>query len=369
MMTAVHVPAETVTLRFRITTDVPLPVGEQVFITGNQEALGNWRPDGLPLEREADRVWTGEAEVEKGALVEFKVTRGEWSSEQLLPDGRVPENHTVQPTQNETVEVHVAAWKDMQPMPRPKITGDYRIHPSFHSQFLRYDRTVIVWLPPSYKNDPERRYPVLYMQDGQQVFDPQTSTWHQDWQVDEWCTELIGEFQMEEVIVVAVYSTEDRYLEYNPSALGGEYARFLLEELKPFIDREYRTLADREHTAVAGASMGATISFYLAWSRPDVFFGAACLSPAFRYKDDTSCLDLVRQTTKAPDLRLHFYCGEGDDLERRLIQGMREMIDLLKALGFEEGRNLNVVVDPEGKHNEATWARHTPEWLTFLFGR
>jgi predicted alpha/beta superfamily hydrolase len=369
MMIAASVSASTVTLRFRVTTAVPLPAGEQVFITGNCPALGNWRPDGMPLERNADRVWTGEVEVERGAAIEFKVTRGEWGSEQILADGRVPDNYTVRPVNDETVEIQVAAWKDSAPMPTPKIEGDYRIHPAFHSQFLRYDRTVIVWLPPSYKNDPEKRYPVLYMQDGQQVFDPQTSTWHQDWQVDERCTELIGEFQMEEVIVVAVYSTEDRYLEYNPSALGGEYARFLLEELKPFIDKEYRTLPDREHTAIAGASMGATIAFYLAWARADAFFGAACLSPAFRYRDDASCLDMVRGSRQAPDLRLHFYCGEGDDLERRLIQGMREMVDLLKPLGFEEGRNLNIVVDPEGKHNEATWARHTREWLLFLFGR
>lgn len=369
MMTSAHVPTKAVTVRFRVTTEVPLPVGEQVFIAGNQPSLGDWRPDGLPLNREADRVWIGEAEIEPGARVEFKITRGDWNSEEVLANGSVPGNHTIQADEGHVVEINVAAWKDAAPLPMPKITGDYRIHRAFHSRFLRFDRTVIVWLPPSYKNDPDKRYPVLYMQDGQQVFDPQTSTWRQDWQVDELCTELIGEYQMDEIIVVAVYSTEDRYLEYNPSVLGGEYARFLIEELKPFIDAEYRTLPDRSNTAVAGASMGASISFYLAWSRPDIFFGAACLSPAFRYRDDASCLELVQRTTQAPDVRLYFYCGEGDDLERRLITGMWEMVDLLKPLGFEDGKNMRVVVDPEGQHNEATWAAHTKDWLLFLFGR
>ncbi len=369
MMTAANLPADTVTLHFRVTTEIPLPLGEQVFITGNQPALGDWRPDAFPLNREADRLWTGQAEVERGARVEFKVTRGGWDSEEIAADGSVPGNRVYQADQDGAVEAAVVAWKDAAPLPAPRITGDYRIHRAFHSQYLRYDRTVIVWLPPSYKNDPQKRYPVLYMQDGQQVFDPQTSTWHQDWQVDEWCTELIGEYQMDEIIVVAVYSTEDRYLEYNPSAMGKEYVRFLLEELKPFIDAEYRTLPDRAHTAIAGASMGAAIAFYAAWSRADSFFGAACLSPAFRYRDDASCLDMVRQTPRAPDIRLHFYCGEGDELEKRLITGMWEMVELLKGLGFEEGKNMAVVVDPKARHNEAAWCEHTKEWLLFLFGR
>lgn len=369
MMTAANATAADVTIRFEVTTEVPLPVGEQVFIAGNLPALGEWRADGFPLEREADRLWCGSLTVTGGTPIEFKVTRGTWDSEALALDGSVPPNHELRPAQDQTVHVHVATWKDSAPAPRPQIVGDYRVHPAFHSQFLRFDRKVIVWLPPSYKNDPEKRYPVLYMQDGQQVFDPQTSTWHEDWQVDEWCSELIGEYQMDEIIVVAVYSTEDRYLEYNPSMLGKEYARFVLEELKPFIDAEYRTLPGREHTAVAGASMGATISFYLAWAHPEVFFGAACLSPAFRYRNESYCLDMVRETSEPRDLRFHFYCGEGDDLERQLLTGMREMVDLLKERGFREGERLNIVVDPEGRHFEGSWAKHTPEWLLFLFGR
>ena len=354
---------------FRIVPAEQPAANERIFIAGNVLALGQWKADGFALSADSNGTWTGTVDLPADQTVEFKVTKGSWETERSLADGSIPPNEMLPPGGDTEVEVRAAGWKKSGPPPAPRITGDYRIHDAVHSEFLALDRKVIVWLPPSYATDTERRYPVLYMHDGQQIFDPQTSTHGRDWEVDEWCTKLIADGKLQEIIVVGAYCTANRYEEYSPALKGKDYARFLIEELKPMIDREYRTLPGRETTAVAGSSMGGKISFYLAWAHPDVYFGAACLSPAFAYKDDRHELDMVEASTNTPDLRLYFYCGEGDDLERKLIPGMRTMADLLKQRGYEEGRNLLVAEDAPAVHNEAAWQKVTGQWLEFLFGK
>jgi predicted alpha/beta superfamily hydrolase len=356
-------------LTFEVETTKPLPVGEQIFVTGNQEALGNWKPDGLPLSRVEDTKWAASVRLPSGTKVEYKITRGEWAREALGKGGALPGNYTVTVTDDTVESREVTYWHDHFPEAPPKIAGDFEIIDTVHSEFLRFDRRVIVWLPPSYNRTKKKSYPVLYMHDGQQVFDPQTSTWNQDWEVDEWCMKLMQGKKMDEVIVVAVYCTEDRMPEYDPAQIGADYARFMIEELKPMIDEKYRTKTGPEHTAVAGASMGGTISFYLAWTRPDIYSMAACLSPAFQFADNEMDLDLVRQSEEQPGIKLFLYCGEGDKLERKLMPGMREMAKLLRGKGFKDYDNLYVVEDTRGAHNEAAWKEHTDEWLLFFFGR
>jgi len=356
-------------ITFEITTRTPLPVGEQVFITGNHELLGDWSPDGMPLTRVDDNVWSGTAVIPADSTVEYKITRGSWQTEEVLEDGNTPPNAVIKPDGNRLISHQVARWKDTGISPIPQITGNYRVHEGVHSKYLRFDRRVIVWLPPSYQEATTRHYPVIYIQDGQQVFDPQTSTWKQDWQVDEWCSKLIVENSIQEAIVVAIYSTEDRFVEYNPSLAGTEYARFMLTELKPLIEREYRTLPGRETTFVAGASMGATIAFYLAWTHPDVYSAAACLSPAFKFRDDEFSFEMVEKQSRAPDIRIYLYCGRGDSTEQELAAGTQRMTALLEERGLARGRNVVTVEDPDGKHNEASWAKHTGEWLRFLLPR
>lgn len=361
--------SKTRSVRFEISTRAPLPAGEQVFISGSQEGVGSWRPDGLPLTRSSDDLWVGSAACSSRDPLEFKITRGGWETEEVGDDGTIPANRRLEPGGEAVVRHTVLRWRDAARARAPKITGRYRVHEGFHSAFLRFDRTVIVWLPPSYEQRPDRRYPVCYIQDGQQVFDPQTSSWNQDWEVDEWCARLMAAGEMEEIIAVAIYSTADREPEYHPSLAGASYARFLVEELKPWVDREYRTLPGAASTAVAGASLGGTISFFLAWSRPDVFSAAVCLSPAFRFQGDRFCPDLVRGAATAPDIRLFLYCGLGDPLERELAEGMAEMLALLKSRGIEPGPRLVVAESFEGRHDEKSWARQTGAWLRFLHGK
>jgi predicted alpha/beta superfamily hydrolase len=360
------IASQTRQVRFKVCTADPLPVGEQIFITGSDEALGNWQADGLALTRMEDLIWEAEVALPVDQPLSYKITRGTWEAEEVRKDGTIPKDYVIPSGGDDLIEEHlVYHWNDRR-VPQPHIVGDYRVHPQMSSAFLDQDRTVIVWLPPSYANELDRHYPVLYMHDGQQVFDPSTSTWNHDWQVDERCSELIYQKRLQEVVVVAIYSTSDRYAEYNPAERGSDYAKFVIDELKPFIDAEYRTLHDRKHTAVAGSSMGGAISFYLAWTRPDIFFGAACLSSAFLHRQGRFSINMVNRTETLPDLKLYLYCGGGDELEQRLAADLHAMVKTLDAKGFAADRR-KIVEDPSGQHNEATWARHTDDWLLYLF--
>ncbi|MGD9874071.1 MAG: alpha/beta hydrolase-fold protein [Kiritimatiellia bacterium] len=355
-------------ITFKVTTAAPLPAGEQIFITGNDEALGNWFPDALPLTRVQDNLWTGTATVAAQKTTEYKITRGSWQNEETVASGIAAPNKTVKPGGDITVENTVARWRDSRLPVTPQITGNYQIHRDVKSKFLAASRDVIVWLPPSWSKTGTTAYPVLYMHDGQQVFDPNTSTWNHAWDVDDHCTELIKSGELQEIIVVAAYSTENRRDEYDASAKGENYTKFIVEELKPFIDKTYCTKPERESTAVAGASYGGAISFYIAWTRPDVFFGAACLSPAFRYEGREPCLDIVRNALTVPDFKCYLYCGNGDPLEKELMPGMRDMARQMRLAGYKDGKNLLVEEDENATHNEESWSKHTQSWLKFLFG-
>ena len=154
------------------------------------------------------------------------------------------------------------------------IVGDIEYLHEFYSVNLKNERDIIIWLPPSYLYS-QKSYPVLYMQDGQNLFDPNTSFIGQDWKVDEVVSELIKDKLIDEIIVVGIYNSKDRLDEYNYfSEKGKKYANFLIRELKPFIDENYRTIPKASKTAISGSSMGGLISFQLFWNFPKIFAGA-----------------------------------------------------------------------------------------------
>src|SRR5437588_435457 len=161
------------------------------------------------------------------------------------------------------------------------LTGDVRLHKSFHSAILNNDRDVIVYLPPGYDADTKRHYPVFYMHDGQNIFDGATSFIPgQEWRIDETAQSLIAAGKIEPLIIVGIYNTgAGRVNEYTPAEdakykAGGKadlYGRMLTEELKPFIDATYRTLKSGKHTGLGGSSLGGLVSLYLGLKYPKVF--------------------------------------------------------------------------------------------------
>lgn len=350
-----------------VQTAMTLGIGEQVFLTGASDELGHWDPAAVPMTRVEDHHWEAVLSLQTETPFEFKVTRGSWETEEVDAQGRVPENRVLTPKDPGPLKILVEGWKDSTPPAERQITGDYEVLSSLPSKFLGIDREVIVWFPPGYAAHPMRRYPVLYMHDGRQVFDPTTSTWGKDWQVDEIAQDMILNGEVEPFIVVAVDCTEARSEEYAPSRKGDAYVRFLLEELKPMVDATWRT--DPERSSIAGSSMGGLISFYAAWRHPEIFSGAACLSPAFVERYGQTCFRLVEtERNSLPDLKLFLSCGGAAGLEAELMAGTLQMAGLLRSVGYPEEK-LSVRIEGWAEHNEEAWSRMTPFWIRFLFAR
>jgi predicted alpha/beta superfamily hydrolase len=246
---------------------------------------------------------------------------------------------------------------------RKGIVGKVHYHRKFRSESLDNYRDIFVWLPPSYSVLAEKRYPVLYMHDGQNLINPVTSFAGMDWQVDETVTRLIKAGRMKEIIVVGINNTKDRLEEYSDSKKGNNYIKFITDELKPFIDSEYRTLPDSKNSAVMGSSMGGLISFITAWKHPEVFSIAGCMSSSFYYDNDK-----IFETIKSHDKPFRgqkIYIDHGED---GLTRGQK-MFALLTMKGFIIGTNIDYYYARGADHNEAAWAERLERPLLFFFGK
>ena len=200
------------------------------------------------------------------------------------------------------------------------------------------------------------------MHDGQNIMDPKTAFVGKDWRVDETVMRLIKQKKIKEIIVVAIYNTSDRLDEYSWGEKGQNYLKFIVTELKPFIDSTYKTLPDKDNTAIVGSSMGGLISFYAAWHYPDVFSMAGCMSSSFYYNNDKS----IRQVEEynGPKKHIKFYIDHGEDGS---LRGQRMFVELSKK-GYVIGHDIDYFYAPGAAHNEKEWAARMERPLLFFFG-
>lgn len=342
----------------------PVPEGDRVYVVGNLPALGNWNPAAVPLEQQSDGAWIRVFHLRRGTPLELKITRGSWASEGLDDQRRIRPNLRVRAGDTPVITVRIGGWRDLD-TPASAVVGDVRFHEGIGGDGVP-PRMVSVWLPPGYSSEPDRRYPVLYMHDGQNCFDPARASFGMEWRVDDEATRLMMEKRIEPFIVAAIdCDGARRHLEYGDTDEGRAYRRYVVDVVKPLVDRQYRTLPGPAQTAVMGSSMGGCVSFLLAWERPDVFSRAACLSPAFFRPVHTR----VRQHKgERPPIRLYLDNG-GVGLEQRLQPGITKMLVLLDQKGFKDGRDLEWFLDPEAEHNEEAWAARVWRPLEFMFGK
>ena len=182
------------------------------------------------------------------------------------------------------------------------LTGNIHVHHNFHSRHLNADRDVIVYLPPGYDHDPSRRYPVLYLQDGQNLFDAATAFLGNEWGLDETAEQLISGGQIEPLIIVGVYNTGMKRIgEYTPvrdrRGRGGQarrYGKLIVDDLKPFIDQRYRTYQDQTSTGLGGSSLGGLVTLYLGLEYPNVFGKLVVMSPSVWWANR----DILRRVIK-----------------------------------------------------------------------
>lgn len=256
---------------------------------------------------------------------------------------------------------------------RAVSSPNLRRHQGFRSRFLRNERDLILYLPPGYEEQTARRFPVLYLHDGQNLFDGTTSFIPgMDWHVGQTADRCISEGKIEPLIIVGVYNTgKQRVREYTPTRvpkLGGgqadRYAKFLTEELKAFVDEEYRILSGPEKTGIGGSSLGGLVSLYVGLKLPHVFGKLAALSPSVWWNQRviTRFAEAARVHPR-PRIWLDVGTREGP----RTLQDVEQFREVLLQKGWRPGEDLHYERVEGGEHNEAAWSQRVGPFLGFLF--
>jgi predicted alpha/beta superfamily hydrolase len=254
------------------------------------------------------------------------------------------------------------------------LVNQIRYHHNFYSSFLGNSRSIAIYLPADYGFDTFRRYSVLYLQDGQNLFDPAASFAGVSWRADETAQELIWNGKIDPLIIVGVYNTgENRINEYTPTrgwrGQGGNadnYGRFLIEELKPFIDQEYRTMVGREFTGIGGSSLGGLLSLYLGLRRADIFGKIAAISPSVWWGNGAIFREVNELYSKLPT-RIWLDIGSREGV--RIKSQVRSLRDAFLNKGWQLRKDLSYLEARRGQHNEAAWAARFDRVLQFLFKR
>ncbi len=263
--------------------------------------------------------------------------------------------------------------------PRKKVPeGSLRLHRRFHSRGLRNRRDVVVWLPPGYGKT-RQGYPVVYFQDGQNIFAPGTAFLGNAWHAGKAAAGLIRTGEIVAPIMVGIYNTgHARMHEYAPTRAefpGGDgttksrgaakrYARFVVNEVKPFIDSHYRTLPGPRHTAVVGSSMGGLVALYFALWHPRVFGHVGALSPSIWWDDRVVVRDFSALRQK-PEVRIWLDMGTAEPG----WESVRQLRDALVARGWVPGADLHYAEVASAEHSEKAWAKRTGPLLNFLLGQ
>jgi predicted alpha/beta superfamily hydrolase len=251
--------------------------------------------------------------------------------------------------------------------------GQLRKHERFRSRVLRNQRDLIVYLPPGYDAQPFTRFPVLYLHDGQNLFDRATAFGGVDWNVHGAADRLITAGEVTPLIIVGIYNTgKSRIHEYTPSKapkLGGgradRYAKFLMQEVMPFIQREYRILSDSRLTGIGGSSLGGLLSLYLGLKMPQTLGRVAALSPSVWWNQRMILRFAAAMAPVQP--RPSIWLDIGTKEGPRIVPDVEQFRDILLKKGWRLGEDLHYERVEGGEHNEAAWAQRIGRVLQFLY--
>ncbi|SHH44112.1 alpha/beta hydrolase [Thermosipho atlanticus] len=323
------------------------PNNSNVFISGN---FNDWNPND---KRYMMQYKNGhyELKVDLSGVIKFIVTRGSTTTIENIKKYRIAR------ITKDGVKIiaKVKKWKD--------LSGKLEIIENFYSPELNNKRNIIVYLPPGY--DENEKYPVLYMHDGQNLFDSKTSFIGIEWGIDETLDNLITTGKIDPIIVVGIYNSSDRLAEYSPwydsyykdGGKGDKYLEFIVNSLKPFIDSHYST--KKESNYIGGSSMGGLISLY-AISKYDIFSGAIVMSPSLFFGDG-KIFNYVSQNPPA-NAKIFLYVGKKESSDPTFLENVRKLERILK----KNFVNVKYIEDPEGIHNEVYWAKRFPEAVEWI---
>lgn len=343
---------------------------DEIYVAGS---FNGWNPqnNAYKFTHTPDGNYTLELKMQPG-MYEYKLTRGSWSKAECAAGGADIQNRFLKVEGDQIVNLQIAAWKDYYP-PLSKISTASKqvkiIDTAFYIPQLQRTRRIWIYLPQDYTVS-AKRYPVLYLHDGQNLFDNATS-YSGEWGVDECLDSLKGK----SCIVVGIdngglkrlneycpYDFDLKGIAANYSSNKGEgklYTDFLVKTVKPYIDRQYRTLKNKGNTFVAGSSMGGLISLYAILRYPKVFGGAGVFSPAIWVGPAIN--DEIRKRGKG--LRSKIYFMAGDQESESMVPDMVKAFNLLRK--YSRTR-MSMAIRAGAGHNENTWRKELPAFFNWL---
>jgi len=338
--------------------------GDTAFLAGN---FNNWNPGNNDFRF----LLTGENSFElilnlPAGQYAYKSTRGNWGTVECLADEKDVDNHSFKVTADTTIEINIEAWRDDFGVITRNHTASKNVHvidTAFFIPQLNRSRRIWIYLPEGYENS-KKQFSVLYMHDGQNIFDEYTAGFG-EWGVDE-CLDSLVRSGKPACIVVGIDNGPKRLNEYNPFAFrdfgegeGDQYLNFISQTLKPFIDKRYRTLSSKENTMIAGSSMGGLISYYAMIKQPQVFSKAGVFSPAFWTAP--AITPLTDSLASKVNGKFFFYMG-GKEGEAYI----NDMQTIQELLGEKSSAMIYSVVDDEGMHNEKAWRKWFAEFYIWM---
>jgi len=353
-----------------IITSVPsnTPENAKIFVSGDFEGwTGGQEKYALTYSKGSYSIDLPQSNLP----MKFKFTRGSWDKVEVDSSGSQIDNRIIQGTDsNDQHTFIVENWSDLA---EARSTANEQVSildEAFEIPELKTTRRIWVYLPPDYKSN-QKDYPVLYMNDGQNLFDELTS-YGGEWQVDESLDELSIQENINLIIVGIDNAGNNRIDEYTPWKLtnykseqkGEAYVNFIVESLKPYIDNHFRTLKGNEHTGIMGSSLGGLISHYAVLKHPDVFGKAGIFSPSFEMAPESF------QFTKAhcKDVNSMLYFVAGDAESKNMASYMTKMVDQMELCGYPSS-NIYSKITEGGEHNEKLWRDEFKEAIRWLYGK
>jgi predicted alpha/beta superfamily hydrolase len=359
---------------------------DPIFLTGN---FNNWNPGeaAMQLIKNTQGHYSIKVALKDvpSDRLEFKLTRGNWLTSESSKEGRLLVPRVAELGSDTTIYVNIEGWRDDFPL----HTASENVHlldAEFYMPQLNRSRKIWIYLPADYHQDPNKNYPVLYMQDGQHLFDEATSQGRIgpiEWGVDETLDESASP-----CIVVAI-NHQDDYRDREPefyfhpnsnfeNVEGQDYLKFIVETLKPYVDEHYRTITDAEHTGIAGSSLGGLISFYAGIHYPQVFGKLGIFSPSIWLDEGNIERDILRFANEKASLEAlksqewFFYAGHQENRRKedgtfvKMHDDVFRVVSLLKEIGLDTHK-IHLHTDPAGRHGAIYWRTAFPvfhEWLS-----
>ena len=312
--------------------------------------------------------------------INFKFTNGSWGSVETNSEGLNIENRSyIFEKEGDTVVVKIANWTNSINVIKNTTATEnvFILSEDFEIPQLNRKRRVWVYLPPNYEKS-EEAYPVLYMHDGQNIFDKSTS-FSGEWEVDETLNKLYEQYDFKLIVIGIDNGQEKRLDEYSPwvhSEYGGgegeAYVDFLVNTLKPYVDDNYRTLSGREYTVIMGSSMGGLISYYAALKYPNVYGKAGVFSPALWFSEKS--YDYAKTKGNLKETKMYFLAGgkEGGDVSyneiSQTVKVTNTVVELLNEEGFPSKNIISKTVS-DGEHNEHFWKTEFEEAILWFFAK